>query len=189
MRNLKKYEYLAFLLLIIFSLSCKKDNEEEIEEDLITLNYTGWMEVYFSNTIPPFEASTRIDVAIDKDLNMILFDSGTLSYSGDTILGGTSKIERAGNWTMEPTGDFEKVGDDVHINVDVGITIVSDIQKIYAEDDGNWVLVNTTNFASTPNSDIFFSLIDATVGPGSTVQVVEEGGSIRFTLTLVAALN
>jgi hypothetical protein len=189
MKNLLKYTSLAFMLLFMLSSGCKKDREDEPAEDLITTNYTGWLDVYFSNTVPPFEASTQIDVDIDKDLDMILFETGTLSYSGDTIIGDDSKIERTGNWIIEPTGDMEKAGTDVHINVDGGITIVSDIQKIYAKSNGNWILVNETDFASSPNADIFFSLNEALVGNGSVVQVTTPGGSIRFTLHLLAKLD
>jgi hypothetical protein len=114
-----------------------------------------------------------------------LFESGSISYSGDTITGDDSKIEREGSWIIEPTGELEEAGTDVRIDVDGGITIVSDIQRIYYKDNsGQWQLLNETDFASTPNSDIFFSLNDAVIN-GSTVQVTTAGGSIRFSLYLV----
>ncbi|MGD2035892.1 MAG: hypothetical protein PVF73_12590, partial [Bacteroidales bacterium] len=64
MKTLLTNKYTVFILLIIFSVSCSKDdNGEENGDDLITNDYTGWMDVYFSNTIPPFEASTQLEVS------------------------------------------------------------------------------------------------------------------------------
>jgi len=188
MKKTMKYKYLIFTVLVIFTLSCKKDKDEENDVDLLSTNYSGHMEIYFSNTYPPFSASTQVEATIDKDLEVILFETGTLSYSGDTIIDGDSRITRAGNWIIEPVGFLVKAGDDIRIDVDAGITIVSDIQKIYAWDDVQWVLVSEVDFASTPNADIFFSLNDA-VTEGSTMQLVLSTGSIRFSLYLTPTLT
>ena len=191
MKNLIKYTYLAFLLLIIFSLSCKKDEDKvEIENTLgLTTNYTGWLDISFTSTLPPFEAFERIPASLDKDLEVILFESGSLSYSGDTIIEDESKVERDGSWTIQPLAFMEKVGNDVQIDVNVGITVDSDIMKVYAKNtSGNWVLVNEIDMGpATPNSDLTFSLRDAEVS-GSVLQVVASTGSISFSLYLTPEL-
>ena len=189
MKNLTKCIYLALSLLIIFSLSCSKESEEDENTLDLSTSYEGIMRISISSTLPPFDASTQVKVTIDKELEMILFETGSLSFSGDTTIRDDSKIIRTGNWTIAPSGDMEKVGDDVHINVDVGITVTSDVQKIYAKDhnSGQWVLAYEIDYSSTPNSDIFFSLEDAEIN-GSIVQTGAATGSISFSLFLSPTL-
>ncbi len=189
MKNFTKYKYLALLLLIVFASSCKK--ETDTDEDLgLTTNYTGWLDISFTSTLPPFDAFERIPATLDKDLEVILFEAGSLSYSGDTIIEDDSKIERIGSWSIQPVGFLEKAGDDVQIDASIGITVVSDIMKVYAKDQssGNWILVNETDMGpAVPNSDVTFSLNEAETN-GSVIQVSTSSGSISFSLYLTSTL-
>jgi hypothetical protein len=183
------FRLLRLVLFVLLMLSCTKDkNDNEENDSIVDANYTGFLEVRYTNEYPQWDVSTQIEANIDKDLSVILFSSGTLHYSGEIVIGNDSKIVREGTWQIQPVGFMEKAGNDVTISVDGGVTITSDIQRIYAKVNGNWVLVNETDFASTPDADLIFSLHEADVGGGSEFGITTENGSIVWTLYLTASL-
>ena len=182
-----------FVLIFMSSLilvSCKKKEEPNMVPDpILDKNYTGTLYVSFTNTLPPWNVSTTMDVEVDKELGVITFDQGTLSYSGDTVIQGSSKLERTGQWKIIPTGIFMKESDVVTIEVDGGVFVQNDVQRIYAKDDnGNWVLVNETTFNENPNADLVFNFKDAQID-GSYCGVSVATGSIMWKLTLIPALT
>ncbi len=180
---------LSILFSVLLIISCTKDKNDNKENDsVVNTNYEGFLDVRYTNTVPPWDVTTRIDVSIDKDLSAILFGSGTLNFSGELIIEEDSKIVREGTWQIQPVGFMEKIGNDVTISIDGGITITSDVQRIYAKVNGNWVLVNETDFASTPSVDLDFSLHEADVGGESERGITLENGSMVFTLYLTASL-
>jgi len=179
------------ILFCLFQVSCNKDEKKDEEESSMLQNdYTGYLTVRYSNVYPPWDVSTNIDVNISKEMETILFESGTLSYSGDTIIGNDdSRIVRSGSWQIQPVGFLEKAGDDVQIEVDGGVSVVNDVQKIYAKNPstGQWQLVFETDISAEPNADLVFSLQEAET-TGSTIAVNEELGSIVWTLNLLPAI-
>ena len=182
-----------FALIFMSSLilvNCKKKDEPNMVPDpILDKNYTGTLYVSFTNTLPPWNVSTTMDVEVDKELGVITFDQGTLSYSGDTVIQGSSKLERTGQWKIIPTGIFMKESDVVTIEVDGGVFVQNDVQRIYAKDDnGNWVLVNETTFNENPNADLVFNFKDAQID-GSYCGVSVATGSIMWKLTLIPALT
>ena len=178
--------FMSSLILV----SCKKKEEPNMVPDpILDKNYTGTLYVSFTNTLPPWNVSTTMDVEVDKELGVITFDQGTLSYSGDTVIQGSSKLERTGQWKIIPTGIFMKESDVVTIEVDGGVFVQNDVQRIYAKDDnGNWVLVNETTFNENPNADLVFNFKDAQID-GSYCGVSVATGSIMWKLTLIPALT
>ena len=185
MKSILKLFSLFLLALVI--LCCAKDKKNN-DVNLVDKNYTGYLQVHFTNTYPTWDVTTQMEATIDKDFQTILFSSGALNYSGTTIIEADSKIEREGTWQIQPVGFMEKAGDDISISVDGGVTITYDVQRINALVNGNWQLVNETNFASAPNSDLIFSLNEAVLGSGSKCEVTTQYGSILWTLYLAVSL-
>jgi len=124
-----------------------------------------------------------MDVFIDKQLGVITIDAGTLSYSGDTIIGDDSRLERSGQWSMNPTGILMGTVGNLTIDIDTDVVVQNDVQRIYAKVDGEWVLVNETPFNETPYSEFTFDFNEAILN-GSTISVSVGTGSILWRLTL-----
>ncbi len=181
---------LIFTLISILYLGCDKSNPDNDNNDVkLDYNYSGFLNIRYTNTLPEWDVSTQISADIDKDLGVILFDSGILSYSGETMTEDDSKISREGTWNINPTGFFKQIGDSILIEVDGGVTVVNDVQKIWGKDDkGQWILLNETTFNETPDAQLVFSLIEAQLN-GSIVSVEETTGSITWTLGLTPAPN
>lgn len=182
------FAVLLFSLLIISN--CKKKEEPNMVPDaILDKDYVGTLWISFINTLPPWNVSTTISVEVDKEFGVITFDQGSLSYSGDTVIQGNSKLERTGQWKIIPTGIFKLNGDEKIIEVDGGVFVQNDIQRIYAKDDtGNWVLVNETTFNETPNADLVFNFNDAQTS-GSTCGVTVSTGAIIWKLTLIPKIT
>lgn len=193
MKSILKFSFLLMVTIALLLSACSKDKKTEdnnTEGTSLKCNFDGFLDVKYTNVYPPWDVSTRLDVRLDKDMFTILFETGSLSYSGDTIIGDDSKIERSGSWELEPVGFLKVSGDDILIETDGGVNVVNDIQRIYAKDQntGNWLLVNETDLSSNPDATLCFSLNEATTG-GSKNGISTGTGSISFTLHLLEALN
>jgi hypothetical protein len=155
-----------------------------IPDPVLTNDYQGQLYVRYTSTLPPWDVSTTMNVHIAKDLGVVTIDGGTLSYSGDTIINGDSRLVRSGQWSMSPNGILMEDAGRKYIDVDAQVTVQNDIQRIYAKDnDGNWVLVNETPFNETPYSVVSFDFDDAETN-GSYQSLVVATGSIIWRLTL-----
>ena len=189
MKKLNRQQIYSLILIstvCIFFSACKKDEAPDVPlDDWSESNYSGTLEVVYKNSYPEWNVSTQMDVSIDGPLAYILIEGATLSYSGETLVSNDSKIKRSGSWVMNPVSHFEGDMDHPTIYINAQITIQNDIQQIYAKDNnGNWVLVNETDFSGeTPYSELYFSFDDALLGNGSVVS--DPTGSIIWTLRLV----
>lgn len=181
--------FTLILLSAIILGSCKKKEEPNmVPEPMLENNYTGTLNVFYKNTLPPWAVSTTMNVEVDKQLGVMTIDQGTLSYTGDTIIQGNSRLQRTGQWTMVPLGTFMMDNNIISIKVDGGVYVQNDVQRIYAKDnDGSWVLVSEVTFNETPNADLIFDFNDAQIN-GSTCGVTVATGSILWTLTLHPAI-
>lgn len=179
--------FYVFPLLIVL-VSCSKDEEIPQDNPILDANYEGWLDIRFTNEYPPWDVSKRLQASINKKMEVILFETGSLSYSGEKIISNSSKITRTGNWLIEPAGFLKKSGADISIEVDGGVKVQNDIQRIYGKNNsGEWILLNETDFSSSPDAQLVFSLNEATIN-GSVVKVTAETGSISWSLFLVPAL-
>jgi hypothetical protein len=190
-----RYPHLLLLIIISFLLSGCSLFEEEVEsepdipDNWLEHSYLGTLTVRFTNTYPEWDESATMDVDIDKVTGLVTFSGTTLSYSGETIVSPDSKITRSGNWSIDPTGLLIDDDGTVYMQVDAHVVVNSDVQRIYAKNNkGEWQLVNETDFASTPNSDLSFILDDAVIN-GSVVSAESELGSITWVLRLTPALD
>jgi len=160
-----------------------------VPDPILEHDYAGFMKVRYTNTYPEWDVSTQVDVNIDKEFGLVDFGNATLNYSGETIINDDSKIERSGSWTINPSGRLEEDKGTINIPVDAGVVVVNDVQKIYARDNnGDWILMNQTNFDSEPNSDLVFELTEAETG-GSVVTAETEAGSITWSLHLTVDID
>lgn len=154
-------------------------------DPILTNDYQGHLFVQYTNTLPPWDVSTTMNVHIDKELGVVTIDNGTLSYSGDTIIQNDSRLVRSGEWAMYPIGTLMEDAGSKYMDVDAQVTVQNDVQRIYAKDnDGNWVLVNETPFNETPYSVVSFDFDDAVLNGGSYQSLVVATGSIIWRLTL-----
>lgn len=174
-----------FILTLLIVAGCNKKEEPNIVPDpILTNDYQGQLFVQYTNTLPPWNVSTTMNVNIDKELGVVTIDNGTLSYSGDTIIQNDSRLVRNGEWAMYPIGTLMEDAGRKYIDVDAHVTVQNDVQRIYAKDnDGNWVLVNETPFNETPYSVVSFDFDDAVLN-GSYQSLVVATGSIIWRLTL-----
>jgi len=133
MKNFKTLLLLTLFCITLFS--CKKQ--------ALTNSYIGELHLDYTNTYPEWSVSESMNVKINKDA-LITIESGTVTYSGETLISDDSKIERSGHWNMSPNGQFAD-GSKENIEIDAVISVLNDITKIYAKDDsGNWILVQQT---------------------------------------------
>lgn len=179
---------LLILLACLVFFACKKDKDKPIPvpEPVLESSYDGTLVVKSVNTFPPWsETSIGMNVFIDGEFGVVDFEDGSLAYNGDTIINGDSKIERGGFWNMSPEGSLKTIGGIDYLEVDAHVSVLGDVQNIYAKDnDGNWVLVNSTDFTGTPNSDLTFILQDA-IDASSVVSAAGPFGSLTWTLSLI----
>lgn len=197
MKNLSnvRLSYVIVILLILSGLvfsGCQKkdDSNDMVPDNWLDNSYYGTLSVHYTNLYPAWDVTATMDVDIDKTTGLVTISSTTLSYSGVTLVSADSKIERRGSWSINPTGVLTNNPDNPDLNVDAGIILQNDVQKIYAKDSkGNWQMVNSTDFSGeTPASDLSFNLNDAVI-QGSVISVTAEGGSITWTLRLSVALD
>ncbi len=187
---MKKTDFLLSLIFLMFLsflviLGCNKKEEPNMDPDpILTNDYQGQLMVTYTNTLPPWNVSTTMNVHIAKDLGIVTIDGGTLSYSGDTIINNNSRLVRSGEWAMNPNGILMEDAGRKYIDVDAQVKVQNDIQRIYAKDnEGNWQLVNETPFNETPYSVVSFDFDNAVLN-GSYQSLVVATGSIIWRLTL-----
>jgi hypothetical protein len=193
--TMKKYpikfavsKFMIFTFLFLSIVSCKKDdvNEDLVIDEVFPTDYIGALKVHFTNWYPEFTSESFMAVEVDK-FGLIIFESGTLEYSGITEVSEDSKIERNGKWKMVPTGQLITDGGVNYMNVNAGIEIEFDETKIWAKDNyGNWVIVSEYAVQGTPNSELSFNFDEARIN-GSTCGVDDPFGSIIWTLTLTSS--
>jgi len=193
MKTRAKINLLKILALLFLSfltvLSCKKKEEPNMVPDpILNSNFKGRLTVVSTNTLPPWNVTTFMNVQIEKQFGTVSIDNGTLSYSGDTIIQNNSRLQREGEWSMYPIGELKNDGGIMKVEINAQVNVQNDVQRIYAKDDsGNWVLVNTLNFEETPYSTFTFDFEDAML-QGSVVGVSVPTGSIFWTLTISPSL-
>ena len=181
----------ALIFMCLTLTTCKKDKEENdipAVDEVLDNNYSGSLSVNFSNQIPEFSVEETMAVEIDK-FGLVHIDSGTLDYYGETLVSDDSKIERSGQWTLNPTGILMTEGGVNYVKVDAGITINYDNQKVYAKNNqGQWQLVAEIPYSGTPNSDLNFNMDDAIFNSdGAVNQAQSQIGEIIWHLLLVVA--
>lgn len=183
---LKPFGTLFFLLLIttFIFVGCNKDDDPDQEPTpVLDKDYSGQLSVNYMNTMPPWSASTSMNVQIEKTQGNITIVAGTLTYSGDSI-NATNKIERSGQWNMTPLGELKANGNTFDVEINAQTVVQNDVQKTYGKDfDGNWVLEAEENFDNPPNSNLVFNFDDAT-SLGSIVTETTDSTSVTWTLTL-----
>ncbi len=178
--------FLALLFVIsVIGINCnKKEDPNMVPDPVLKNDYRGTLKVSSTNTLPPWSVSTTMDVYIEKELGTITIDPGTLSYSGDTIIQESSRLERTGQWQMYPIGTLMEDASHKYIKVDAQVNVVNDVQRIYAKDnDGNWLLVNEVTFNEAPYSVVDFDFAEAETS-GSVSGITVATGSITWTLII-----
>jgi hypothetical protein len=153
---------------------------------ILDSNYAGSLSLRFSNTMPEFDASTRVDVEIDK-YGGVTFGTGTLSYEGE-FEDEQVRIKRSGTMNLAPYGNvFHANGDDIVIEVDENTSFNERFQQ-WVWDGATWMQVLDENISGTWNGGLGFDLFEAVTGDGSTVSVTTDQGSVIWTLTLTITL-
>jgi hypothetical protein len=186
---IKAFKICFIVFLCTALVCCKKDKQEENDipavDEVFDHNYVGFLSINFTNQIPEFSVEETMEVEINT-FGLVNINSGTLDYYGETLVSDDSKIERSGQWTMDPTGILMTEGGVNYVKVDAHITINYDNQKVYAKNNqGQWQLVAEIPFSGTPNSDLNFNMDDAIFNnEGAVVQAQSELGSIIWHLIL-----
>ena len=148
---------------------------------VLSNDYTGFLQLRFTNTYPSFDETTQVDVDINK-YGEVTFGTGTLSYSGDDN-NGQSRIVRNGTIQLNPSGYyFDNSGADF-IGVDENATI-NEHMIVYYWDGSQWVEALNENITDTWHGGYAFSIDDAVIN-GSIIQVVTSQGSVTWGLYLV----
>jgi len=165
------------------SINDLSDKDFSIEKLIQVFNneYTGFLQLRFTNTFPSFDETTQVDVDIDK-YGKVTFGTGTLTYNADGN-NGQARIVRNGTLQLNPTGYyFDNNGAD-YIGVDENTTVNENI-IVYAWDGLNWVEVTNQTFNDTWHGGLAFSMDDAVMN-GSIIQVITAQGSVTWGLYLV----
>ncbi|MCW8805843.1 MAG: GPI anchored serine-threonine rich family protein [Ignavibacteriaceae bacterium] len=148
---------------------------------VLSNDYSGFLQLRFTNQYPAFDETTQVDVAINK-YGEVTFGTGTLSYSGDDN-NGQSRIVRNGTLQLNPTGYyFDNSGED-YIGVDENTT-VNENMIVYYWDGTQWKEALNENITDTWHGGLAFSIVDAVIS-GSIIQVVTAQGSVIWGLYLV----
>ena len=143
--------------------------------------YSGFLQLRFTNTFPSFDETTQVAVDIDKNGN-VTFGTGTLSYNADSN-NGQSRIVRNGTIQLSPIGHyFDNNGAD-YIEVDENATI-NENMVVYVWDGTAWIEYVNENINDTWHGGLAFSIDDAVMN-GSIIQVVTSQGSVTWGLYLV----
>ncbi|MFU8843767.1 MAG: hypothetical protein ACNA7V_08170 [Bacteroidales bacterium] len=158
-----------------------------MDDNILENDYSGTLRVEFNNTMPEFSAEAIMDVEIMKFGNVDIY-SGTLQYYGETLVSDNSKIERHGQWDINPDGVLIKDGGELYLVVDAKIDVAFDVTKVYAKDsNGNWVLVSEYDYLGQPGSQLSFNFWEAVIS-GSTTGTNDQYGSIMWTLQLTPTI-
>jgi hypothetical protein len=148
---------------------------------VLSNDYTGFLQLRFTNTYPAFDETVQVDVDINK-YGQVTFGTGTLSYSGDDN-NGQSRIVRNGTIQLNPTGYYFDNGGTDFIGVDENATINENL-IVYYWDGIQWVEALNENIAETWHGGYAFSIDDAVINR-SIIQVVTAQGSAIWGLYLV----
>ena len=148
---------------------------------VLSNDYTGFLQLRFTNTFPSFDETTQVDVDINK-YGEVTFGSGTLTYSGDDN-NGQARIVRNGTLQLNPTGYYFNNSGEDYIGVDENTT-VNENMIVYYWDGIQWVEALNENITDTWHGGLAFSIDDAVIS-GSIVQVVTGQGSVTWGLYLV----
>ena len=148
---------------------------------VLSNDYTGFLQLRFTNTYPAFDETTQVDVDINK-YGEVTFGTGTLSYSGDDN-NGQSRIVRNGTIQLNPIGYYFDNGGADFIGVDENATI-NENMIVYYWDGIQWVEAVNENITDTWHGGYAFSIDDAVIN-GSIIQVVTAQGSVTWGLYLV----
>ena len=176
---------LTFIIVLIatlalYSTGCKKSDENNTNETVLTNNYKGQLHLLFSNSYPEFNENTSIDVNVDKNGKMT-FGIGGLTYFGEDN-NGQSKIRRDGELIIAPNGNYFMNNDKVNFSVDEN-TMITETMKVWYWDGSNWKLSLNETITDTWNGGLSFSLIEAETS-GSVVAVTTANGTVKWTFTL-----
>jgi hypothetical protein len=148
---------------------------------VLSNEYSGFLQLRFTNTYPSFDETAQVDVTINK-YGEVTFGSGTLTYNADDN-NGQSRIVRNGTIQLNPTGYyFDNNGADF-IAVDENATITENM-IVYYWDGTQWVEALNENITDTWHGGYAFSIDDAVIN-GSIIQVVTAQGSAAWGLYLV----
>jgi hypothetical protein len=179
---------LSAIVLIIFFDGCKKEDDGEDEpssEEIFDKNYTGSLNLFFSNSFPQFQSETNIVFTVNKFGDM-LFDQGTLFYSG-TSDNGQAKLQREGELTIAPYGKTVKNGDEIMFEVDEN-TVVVETYKMWVWDGQQWIQQVNESITDTWNNGLSFSYLEA-IADGSVVEVSNANGTVRWTFAMMPDLG
>ncbi len=165
------------------SINDLSDENFSIVKPAFTNEYTGFLELRFTNAFPSFDETTQVDVEIDKNGNVI-FGTGTLSYNADED-NGQSRIRRVGTLSLNPIGHLFDNNGEAYIDVNENTTI-NETMTVWYWDSNNqmWVEVINEAINDTWNGGLAFSVDDAVL-TGSVVQSVTANGSVTWSLHLV----
>jgi len=182
MNSKKKIGMLILTVPFLFLVSCSKDDPTPVgPPEVLTNEYTGWLELHFTNQYPAFNETVQVDVTINKYGEMT-FDSGTLTYNADDN-NGQSRIVRNGTLQLNPTGNyFDNSGEDF-VAVDENTTVNENL-IVYYWDGLNWVEAVNETITDTWHGGLAFSMVDAVMN-GSIIQVITAQGSVTWGLYLV----
>jgi len=169
---------------LIFLISCSEEEPTPAgPPQVLSNNYSGFMQLHFTNTFPAFDESTQVDITIDK-YGKVTFGTGTLSYNADED-NGQSRIVRVGTLSLNPKGShFVSNGDD-YVDVDENTTINENMIVYYwDENTQTWIEFLNEDINSTWNGGLGFNIDDAVL-TGSIIQSVTAWGSTTWGLYLV----
>jgi len=148
---------------------------------VLSNDYTGFLQLRFTNTFPSFDETTQVDVDINK-YGEVTFGSGTLTYSGDDN-NGQARIVRNGTLQLNPTGYYFNNSGEDYIGVDENTT-VNENMIVYYWNGTSWVETINETISDTWHGGLAFSIDDAVIN-GSIIQVVTAQGSVTWGLYLV----
>jgi len=170
------------LLIILFILSgCKKDDDSD--NFVLKHNYAGTLTVTYTNAYPPWAVTKNMDVHIERVYGTVTISAAVMNYSGDTIIDDDGKIERSGQWHINPVGTVSN--DEEYLTVNAHIVVINDVTRVYAKnDDGVWILVSESNVNESPNSDLSFNIVEACTG-GAFLGYLPPTGGILWKLELI----
>jgi hypothetical protein len=175
--------------VLIFSFDgCKKKDDggdDPSDQEIFDKDYTGSLNLYFSNTFPEFESETNIVFSVNKYGDM-LFNQGTLFYSG-TSDNGQAKLQREGELTIAPHGETVKNGDEIMFEVDEN-TVVVETYKMWVWDGQQWIQQVNESITDVWNDGLSFSYLEA-IADGSVVEVSNANGTVRWTFAMMPDLG
>ena len=150
---------------------------------VLSNEYSGFLQLRFTNTYPAFDETAQVDVTINK-YGEVTFGSGTLTYNADDN-NGQSRIVRIGTLQINPNGYyFDNSGEDyVHVNEN---TTINENMIVYVWDSNSlsWIEYANENINTVWNGGLAFSIDDAVL-TGSIISSANAWGSVTWGLYLV----